>query len=132
MCEKPYTRADLEKLIKDLLEITEVPFQIKRQIREYYERGLTYKGIARAICYLIDYKHFDFRTSYQQYGIGIVKNVYAEAQNFYEQLKKEKEKQLQKQQTIIQNSNKSGSVIYCGRADTNKSVRKKKIDITEL
>ena len=92
MCEKPYTRTDLDILLKDLLGITELPFQIKRQIRDYTERGFTYKGIARALCFLVDVRKFNLRASYQQYGIGIVKNVYSEAQTYFEKLRIEKEK----------------------------------------
>ena len=132
MCEKPYSKAELEQLIKDLLDITELPFQIKRQIRDFTERGFTYKGIARALCYLIDVKGFNFRASYQQYGIGIVKTVYIEAQNFFEKLRQEKEKQAQRQQEIILAANNNSQIIYCGTGDIKKKVRKKGIDISSL
>lgn len=132
MCEKPFSKAELEKLIKDLLDITELPFQIKRQIRDFYERGFSYKGIARALCYLVDIKNFNLRTSYQQYGIGIVKNVYIEAQNYFEKLKTEKEKQIQRQQKIISAANNNTQTIYCGSGDSKKKIRKQKIDISKL
>lgn len=137
MCEKPYTRIDLESLIKDLLEITEIPFLIKRQIRDYTaERGWTFKGIARALCFMIDERRFNLRDSYQQYGIGIITSndgePYKAAQRHYERLRQEKEKQIQRQQEIINASNKKAEIIFCGRADAKKKVIKKQIDITEL
>lgn len=133
MCEKPYTRADLDMLIKELLGVTDIPFQIKKQIREFYERGYTYKGIARALCFLVDERKFNLRASYQQYGIGIVKNVYNEAEKFYLKLKAEQEKQAQRQQQIIQViHHNEPTVIICGRADGNKKIRKNSIDIESL
>ena len=132
MCEKPFSKAELEKLIKDLLGITELPFQIKRQIRDFSERGFTYKGMARALCYLVDVKNFNLRASYQQYGIGIVKNVYAEAQNYFEKLRVEKEKQVQRQQQIISAANNSSQIIYCSNGDKQKKIRKRNIDISKL
>lgn len=133
MCDNSYTRADLEQLTKDLLGITELPFQIKRQIRDFtVERGYSYKGIARALCFLVDVKQFDLRASYQQYGIGIVKNVYIDAQNHFERLRQEKEKQLQRQQEIILAANNNSHRIYCGRGDAKKKIHKKGIDISSL
>lgn len=132
MCEKLYKKEDLDELIKNLLDITTIPFLIQRQIRDYIARGYTYKGIARALCFLVDNRNFNIRESYQQYGIGIVKNVYQEAQNFYEKLRQEKEKQIQRQQQIIANSKNSGQIIYCGKADANKKIKKKSINISQL
>ena len=133
MCDNSYTRADLEQLTKDLLGITELPFQIKRQIRDFtVERGYSYKGIARALCFLVDVKHIDLRATYQQYGIGIVKNVYIEAQNHYEKLRQNKEKQKQRQQEIILAANNSSQKIYCGKGDAKKKIRKRGIDISSL
>lgn len=132
MCEKPYSKAELEQLIRDLLNITDLPFQIKRQIRDFIERGFTYKGIARALCYLIDVKNFNLRTSYQQYGIGIVKNVYTEAQNYFEKIKQEKDKQIQRQQQIISAAKNNTQVIQCGLGDRIKKIRKRSIDISKL
>ena len=131
MCEKPYTRTDLDGLLKDLLDITELPFQIKRQIRDYIERGYTYKGIARALCFLVDVKKFNLRASYQQYGIGIVKNIYAEAQTYFEKLRIEKEKQLKKQQEIIATTTTT-VVIQCGTGDSKKHKKRNSIDISSL
>lgn len=131
MCEKPYTRIDLDNLLKDLLGITELPFQIKRQIRDYTERGFTYKGIARALCFLVDVRKMNLRNSYQQYGIGIVKNVYAEAQTYFEKLRIAKEKQLAKQQEIIAATNNT-TIIKCGKGDVKKIIKKKQIDISNL
>lgn len=132
MCEKPYTRAELEKLIKDLLGITELPFQIKRQIRDFSECGYTYKGIARALCYIVDEMHLDLRAGYKQFGIGIVKKIYVDAQNHFEKLRQEKEKQAQRQQQIISAANNSSKIIYCGNGDKQKKVRKRNIDISKL
>lgn len=133
MCEKSFTRENLDQLIKDLLGITEVPFQIKRQIREYMtERGYTYKGIARALCFLIEQRHFNFQNSYQQYGIGIVKNVYQEAQTYYEKLRILKEKEEQRQKEIIATMTQETIKIHCGRADVTKQKKKKQIDISKL
>lgn len=136
MCEKPFTRADLEQLIKELLGITEVPFQIKRQIREYCtERGFTYKGIARALVYLIEQKKWDFCANYSIYGIGLVKkdNIYGEAQTYFTKLRIAKEKELQRQQEIINEMQTiSANIIQCGRADTNKKKKTHQIDISSL
>ena len=133
MCEKPFTRDNLYDLIKDLLGVTEVPFQIKRQIREYMtEHGYSYKGIARALCFLIDQRNFNFRNSYQQYGIGIVKNVYSEAQTFYEKLRIQKEKEEQRQQAIIAAITQQTITIHCGEGDVKKQKQKKQIDISSL
>jgi hypothetical protein len=136
VCEKPYTRAELENLIKSLLDITELPFLIKRQIRDYTERGWTYKGIARAICFMIDERNFNLRASYKQYGIGIITSnngePYVSAQQFYEKLRQEKEKQAQRQQEIIKATNAPSVIIKCGRADESKKIKKNKIDISQL
>ena len=137
MCEKPFTRIDLESLIKDLLGITEIPFLIKRQIREYIERGWTYKGIARALCYMVDQKKRNLREDYKQFGIGIISSrngeVYKEAQDYYEKIRAEQNKNAERQQNIINQIQSSGSIIInCRSGDKNKKITKKYIDISQL
>jgi hypothetical protein len=132
MCEAPYTRADLEKLIKELLGITEIPFQIKRQIRDFSERGFSNKGIARALCYACDVKHMKLHETYQQYGIGIVRNIYAEANNYFEKLRAEKLAQEQRQQEMLASSEELVVVIPCTVTDRKKPTRRKHIDLSEL
>lgn len=133
MCDSSYTRADLEQLIKELLNITEVPFQIKRQIREYCnERGFTYKGIARALCFLIEERNWNFLEHYSMYGIGLVKNVYQDAQTHYAKLRIQKEKEEKRQQEIIKTMSVPQTVIMCGRIDTKQQKKRKHIDISSL
>ena len=134
MCEQPFTRADLDNLIKELLDITEIPFLIKKQIREYIaERGFTYKGIARALCFAIEQRNVKIRDTYKQYGIGIIKTVYQDAHNFYERLKQQQIEQERRQQEIINTmAATTNRVIYCGTGDTKKRIKKKQIDISQL
>lgn len=133
MCEESYTRANLDELIKGLLGITEIPFQIKRQIREFTtERGYSFKGIARALCYIVDVQKFDLRAGYETYGIGLVKTHYNQAQTYFEKLRIEREKQKQIQDAMIAASKQEQQIIKCGTGNVNKKRTTKKIDISNL
>ena len=133
MCEESYTRANLDNLIKELLGITEIPFQIKRQIREFTtERGYSFKGIARALCYIMDVQKFDLRAGYETYGIGLVKNHYNQAQTYFEKLRIEKAKQEEIQNAMIAASKQEQVVIKCGTGNNNKRKTRKQIDISNL
>ena len=133
MCETSYTRANLDELIKGLLGITEIPFQIKRQIREFTtERGYSFKGIARALCYIADVQKFDLRAGYETFGIGLVKNYYNQAQTYFEKLRIEKEKQKQIQDAMIAASQQEQQIIKCGTGNVNKKRNTKNIDISNL
>lgn len=132
MASNTFTRENLDDLIKDLLGVSDIPFQIKRQIRDFIERGFNYKGIARALCYLVDQKGLDLVASYKQYGIGIVKNVYQEANEYFDELGRKQKAQQQKQQTIIKSQSVEQRTIKCGVGDANQQIKKPKIDISTL
>lgn len=137
MCEASFTRKDLEKILKELIGKDELPFQIQRQIRDYTtQRGWSYKGIARAICFVVEQRNYDLLKNYEQYGIAIITankdEPYYAAQRFYDGLKAEQEKAARKQQAIIENDKKDKVVISCKTGDSKKKIKKKSIDISAL
>ena len=71
-----------------------------------------------------------------QYGIGIITSnngePYRSAHQYFEQLRKDKEKQEQKQQQIIAAAKQEVPIIYCGKGQINKKSKVKKIDISTL
>ena len=137
MCEANFTRKDLENIIKELIGKNELPFQIQRQIRDYTtQRGWSFKGIARALCFVVEQRNYDILKNYEQYGIAIITankdEPYYAAQRFYDALKAEREAAERKQQEIINSDSKDKVVISCGTGDSKRKIKKKTIDISTL
>ena len=132
MCEKPYSREDLDNYIKELLSIAEISYQIKRQIRDFVERGLSYKDIARALFFAKEIKHMKLEETHEIYGIGIVRTLHSEARRYFEKLRVEQEEKERRQQEILASTNKQQQIIICTRTDATKKKKRKFIDITQL
>jgi hypothetical protein len=87
-----FNRKDLEEVIFREFEINSLPPLINTQIGKLItERGYSYKEIAQALVFFtqVDNGKYD-----PKYGIGIVPFVMDRAKEFFEQKRREKEKQI--------------------------------------
>lgn len=127
------SKSALEEFIKTALNITELTYLIKKQIRDYYESGLSYYDIARVICYIIEHKkQYNLQETYTKGGIGLVKAFREEALNYYRREEEKKKKIQTTQQNIVAAMQHPVYVIECSSTDETKKSKRKFIDISEL
>lgn len=82
LTEEDKARIELEKYVKQLLNISSITPKIKKQIEKYItENQYTYSGIHRSLIYFYEIKKNDI--SKANGGLGIVPYVYQEAYNYY-------------------------------------------------
>jgi hypothetical protein len=96
-----FNRKDLEEVIFREFEINSLTPLIISQIGKFItERGYSYKEIAQALVFFtqVDKGEYD-----PKYGIGIVPFVMERAQLFFEQKRRDKEKQLKSIKTDVPN-----------------------------
>jgi hypothetical protein len=120
-----FKRPELEQIIKDQLNIENITPLINRQIGKYVTGlGFTYKEIAQA---LVFYSEVDKGVFDPKYGIGIVPYVMDRSKAFFEQKRKEKEKQMK---SLISKSNEPDIILKPQKLQEKKKIRK--INIEEL
>lgn len=96
-------KQELREIICETLGLDKIPNIIETQIhRLTMELGLTYKEVARAVVYYYGVKKNEYQP---MYGIGIIQNVYPEANRYYEKLKKQREEQLRSVEEAKKHSN---------------------------
>lgn len=83
-------KEQLEKIIIGQLKIPNLTPMMKSQIVKFKKSGLSYKDIGRSIFYYVNVlgRQPD-REELKKYGIGIVPNLIDEANEYFEEKKKE-------------------------------------------
>lgn len=81
-------REELENALKVILQVDTLSSLICSQIKKFNRMGITNKQIARAVCYFYEERYGDL-SKVEQYGIGIVPSIYCEADQFYEEEKRQ-------------------------------------------
>ena len=89
---------------KELLELLEKLFGsvsglVVKQIDNFVAEGHTYKSIARAVYYLFDVQKRDIKTV-EKFGIGLVPFYIDVANKYYDDIKKQYEKQKQQLENL--------------------------------
>lgn len=96
-------KAELEKLICELLDIPEVNRMIKVQISRFVtERGYDYKDIGRALYYFVEVQG---NTPDKSRGIGIVPFVKDDAVKYFENEKRKQQAQNREAEKIKNGTN---------------------------
>lgn len=118
-------KKELQKIIKEVLNIKAVTTQINRQINRFVvELGLDYKDIAQALTFYFEVQNNAYQS---QYGIGIVPHIVDQAKDYYKKEMNKKKKQMKS----VLDSNKQPDIIL----KVNKVKRKKerpKINLDDL
>lgn len=75
----------LDRLIIQLYELEYVPPRVQKQIKEYTEKyNYTYSGIIKTLQYMYVIKGLNLdKVAFNTYGIGLVKNYYERAHDYY-------------------------------------------------
>lgn len=119
-----FGKKELRDLICETLSIPKTTNTIERQINRFVmELGFSYKEIGRAVVYGLTIKKITYESIF---GIGFVQNIIPEANKYFENLKKEKEKQLKS----IEEANKQSDIILTGKPKNRRKI--KTIDIEKL
>lgn len=91
------SRKELIELLTELLG--PLSNMVLRQIDKFTQAGLTHKDIARAVYYVFDVLGRD-RSSVSTYGIGLVPSVVNDANKYYDNIKRQQEKQAEQMKNI--------------------------------
>ena len=95
-----FTRRDLEKKIKEIFGITEIPSLIDSQITKYVNsKGYTFLDIARALAYHVVVNQ---ATMDPKYGIAIVPYVMNDAKKYFEQEAARVQEQMLQAQKVLE------------------------------
>lgn len=117
------SKKELIELLTELLG-TLSPLVLK-QIDNYVKQGLTYKDIARAVYYIFDVLKKVPIDSIKQFGIGLVPSYVDEANAYYEEIKRQQERQARQVE--------ESESIQTRFVSPQKSVKRKRgININEL
>lgn len=120
-----FGKKELRELICETLSIPKTTNTIEKQINRFVmELGFSYKEIGRAIVYGLTIKKITYESIF---GIGFVQNIVPEANRYFENLKKEREKQLKS----IEEANKQSNIIL-KMGEPKKRRKIKTIDIEKL
>jgi hypothetical protein len=120
-----FKREDLEKIIKEQLNIPTISPLINRQIGKYVTGlGYSYKEIAQALVFYLEVDNGVFDP---KYGIGIVPYVIDRSRAFFEQKRREKEEQIK---SLINKGNQVDIILKPEKLQEKKKIRK--INIEEL
>lgn len=119
------TKKELMDFICEILGIERCNALILSQInKNVTEREYTYKDIARALCYYVDVLG---RPMDPKYGIGIVPIIMDDARAYFEQERRKQEEQRRAAQLQT-----TTTVMHVAPLSTQKSIRKRHIDISQL
>lgn len=89
------SQEEMLEALKKILKVSELSSRIKVQIEKFQKQGITNKQIARSVCYFFEEKNNDL-SSIETYGIGFVPLIFKEADNFYNEIVRKKDR-LKKQ-----------------------------------
>lgn len=117
------TRKELIEFLTEILG--PLPEMVIKQIDKYIKMGLTYKEIARSAAYIFEVTCKVPKNSISQFGIGLVPSYVKEANEYYENIKRQQDKQAH--QVINAATVSKREVQPQGRKK-----RKRGIDINEL
>lgn len=116
------TKEELVTLLEESLG--PLPTMVTHQIKKFKDSGLTYKQIGRAVYYYFEVLKRD-KSSIKTYGIGIVPLLIDESENYYNNLKQQKDKQERQLERI-----KDVPIREIKPEKRNR--RKREVDINEL
>lgn len=98
--QKPYTRAELESLIKEYMGIESITPMISKQISNLIIKyGMTFLEIARCLCWYVEEQNGSLQP---MYGIGIVPNIREQAAKYFKQLELDQEKQQKAAEKVVE------------------------------
>lgn len=95
-----FTREDLEQYICEVMEIETITPMIAKQInRLVLDKGMTWKEIARCICW---YTEVNGKQLSIIYGISIVENFRIEAAKYFKQLELDQQEQKRQAKKVVE------------------------------
>lgn len=98
-----YTRKDLDLYIKEIFGVAAITPLINKQINRFVlNSGMTFKQIARSICWYIEVDKNEIGPSSVKYGIWFVPNVFEFAEKYFNDLAAEKLRQEREAIKMVQ------------------------------
>ena len=97
---KQFTRNDLEQYICEVMEIDSITPMIAKQInRLVLDVGMTWKEIARCICWYVEVNNKKLSVIY---GISIVENFRIETAKYFKKLELDQQEQLRQAKKVVE------------------------------
>ena len=97
---KQFTRNDLEQYICEVMEIDSITPMITKQInRLVLDVGMTWKEIARCICWYVEVNNKKLSVIY---GISIVENFRIETAKYFKKLELDQQEQLRQAKKVVE------------------------------
>lgn len=97
---KPYTRADLNVLIQEVMGIETITPMINKQINRFVlEYDMDFKEIARCIVWIVDVQKSALSP---MYGLGMVPNVREATAKYFKQLELDQQKQNAEAKKVVE------------------------------
>ena len=97
---KQFTRSDLEQYICEVMEIDSITPMITKQInRLVLDVGMTWKEIARCICWYVEVNNKKLSVIY---GISIVENFRIETAKYFKKLELDQQEQLRQAKKVVE------------------------------
>ena len=128
MAYKPYTRADLEQLICEVMGIKSVTSTIKNQInRIVLQDNLNFKEIARAIVW---YTEIAKKEISPIYGIAFVPNVFPMAAEYFRKLELEQQSKDEEAKKLVEYQ--ENNIIFNIKSLEHKKRQPKQLNIDEI
>lgn len=100
MANKPYTQKDLFELVKEVMGIQTITPMIRKQVNRFIlEDDMDFKEIARCIVWYIEVFGGELNPIY---GLGIIPNIREKANQHFQKLELDQQKQLAEAQKIVE------------------------------
>lgn len=128
MAGKPFTKQDLEQLVKEVMGIQSITPTIRRQINSFVlVDNMTYKDIARCIVWYDEV----FKGKFEPiYGLSFVPSVKERAAKHFRQLELEQQKKQAEARKIVEFQ--ENNIIFNIKSLQHQKRKAKQLDLSEI
>ena len=128
MASNQYTKADLERLVMDVMGLQTITPTIRRQISNFVlVDNMTYKDIARCIVWYDEVFHGKFEPIY---GLGFVPSVKDRAAKHFKQLELEQQRRAAEAQKVVEFQ--ENNIIFNIKSLPHQKRKAKQLDLSEI
>ena len=122
------SKEELEKMVCDVMEITTITPQLRKQITKYVlQDKMSYLELARCIVYYVEVAQGKTNIVY---GLWFVPSVREKAAKYFQELEEQKKRQEAEAQKLVQYQ--ENNIIFNIKALTHQKRKPKQFDIGEI
>lgn len=125
-----FSRNDLEQYICEVMEIETITPMIAKQInRLVLDKGMTWKEIARCICW---YTEVNNKKLSVIYGIAVVENFRIETAKYFKKLELDQQEQLRQAKKVVEYQDNNIIFNIKNLNLQNRNHRRKQLDLNDI